>query len=363
MRKRTKERRRIPKRFFLVPFSVLFCLILSVPAFLPFPQRIPTEGDSYRCEWEDGSVSEENFAALYSDFVGTDGEFIYIERGGVHGKCELCAKELYRTLKRGNFGELNALRLSGAESRLDRAALFRTGPHPRWFADEYYEWTGASLKRTRVRECESLVCLSGKIASPLKATRAEAVDLRAEAEMTADAFLGTNVGSVTAEPPYGTEHGLVYLDTVSGRRLIAAIPNVAEAEVKSDYCDEGALLAAEGLCRLKLPFLGSGADVNSSYYRGELAHLFSLNGEYRVPESLKSVRVTGGAVISYAFYACPLIEEVDLCGVNPADISPTAFLNLSSLRILHVPKRDVLLPAGTFSSSTAACGCTVYERI
>ena len=78
MRKRTKERRRIPKRFFLVPFSVLFCLILSVPAFLPFPQRIPTEGDSYRCEWEDGSVSEENFAALYSDFVGTDGEFIYI---------------------------------------------------------------------------------------------------------------------------------------------------------------------------------------------------------------------------------------------------------------------------------------------
>ena len=73
MRKRTKERRRIPKRFFLVPFSVLFCLILSVPAFLPFPQRIPTEGDSYRCEWEDGSVSEENFAALYSDFVARTG--------------------------------------------------------------------------------------------------------------------------------------------------------------------------------------------------------------------------------------------------------------------------------------------------
>ena len=351
------------KRAAVAAFAVLLCLLLSVTAFLPFPKIIPKADDCYRCEWEDGSVSEEKFAALYSNLVGTDGDFILIERGGVRGRCEFLSKEVYRTLKRGNFGELNALTLSGAESRLDRAALFRTFSNTLWFADEYYEWTGAKLERTRVRECETLVCLSGRIASPLKATRAQTADLRAEAEISSDTFSGTNVKSVTAEPPYGTERGLIYLDTLSGRRLLASLPNVTEAEVKADYCDEGALLAAEGLCRLTLTFLGNMKDANSTYYRGELAHLFSSDGEYRVPESLKSVCVTGGAVISYAFYACPFVEEVDLCGVNPADISPTAFLSLASLRVLHVPKRDVLLPAGTFAPSEAACGCTVYERI
>lgn len=354
MRKKTKT---FTKRAAVIIFiaACIFCF------YLPFPSKL-ADGETYRCVWADGSVTEESYTSAYLSLAGTDGKNVILSRGGLTGKIESRAEETYDVLSNGNLAQLLGCTAEG--TRIDGAALFREFANRVWYSGSYFVWTGNKVERVSRAECEEIVFLEGSVTSRvLRETNASTVYLRAGAELSASAFAGSNVREVYAEAPYEQNGGAVYLNTPGGKRLSSAIGNVKELVLDGDlaFADEGALLACGSLTALVLPFLGSAKSHFGTEYRGEFAHLFSDGKEYRVPETLTYVEVTGGRIVSFAFYGCPGIKEINACFVSADEISRTAFSGLGSLEILHTPRRDVSL-TGNFTSYTADCGCTVYTR-
>lgn len=336
--------------------ACLFCL------FLPLPRKI-SNSETYRCVWADGSITEESYSSAYQSLVGIDGEEVVLSRNGLTGRVKSEAGRVYETLQEGSLAEL--LRCSPEGTRIDSAALYRTFINRAWYDGSYYVWTGAKIKRVTRAARPELVVLSGRLsASVLRESGAKSVYLRAGAEVQAGTFVGSGVENLYAQLPYEVSDGALYLNTVGGKRLVAALGGVRELAVLGDikFIAEGALLACDDLVALTLPFLGSAESRNSAAYKGELAHLFSDGREYRVPETLVRVKITGGSIVPFAFYACSGVKEIDACGVPENDISQTAFTGIESLEVLHTPKKNVVL-TGDFTSYTADCGCTVYHRI
>lgn len=335
--------------------ACLFCL------FLPLPKRISNH-ETYQCVWADGSVTEESFSSAFESLAGMDGESVILSRKGITGKIESEAGAVYDTLESGNLLEL--LECTSKGTRIDGAAIYRVFSDRVWYNGEYYIWTGSQIKKVSRAEGGEIVFLEGSVTfRVLKETNANTVYLRKGATVSASSFAGSNVKTVYAEAPYAEKDGAVYLNTAGGKRLLAALGGVKELTIDEDlaFADEGALLACQTLTSLTVPFAGSAKSPYGTAYKGEFAHLFSTGKEYRVPETLARVRVTGGRLISFAFYACPNLKEINACGIDPNEISQTAFSGLMSLEVLHTPKSDVTL-TGSFTSYTADCGCTVYIR-
>lgn len=335
--------------------ACLFCL------FLPLPKKI-SNNETYDCVWADGSVTKESYSSAYKSLAGMDGESVILSREGLTGKIESEAGAVYAALKSGNLAEILECTLAG--TRIDSAALYREFSNRVWYNGDYYVWTGSKIERVSRAERGEIVFWEGNVTPRiLRETNATTVYLRAGASISASSFIESKVEKVYAEAPYQENGGAVYLNTAGGKRLLAALSGIQELVLDEDlaFADEGALLACQALTSLTVPFAGSARSPYGTDYKGEFAHLFSDGKEYRVPETLTRVTVTGGRIIPYAFYACPNLKEIDACTVPEGEISKTAFSGLTSLETLHTPKRDVLL-TGNFTSYTATCGCTIYTR-
>ena len=355
MKNKTRKTRKRTSAILII-VACLFSLLLPL-------LKKAAEREMYECVWSDGSTSIESYSSAYQSLVGIDRESVLLYRQELTGRIASAAGEVYSALLSGNLAEL--LKCSYDGTRIEGAALYRTFSKRVWYSGEYFIWTGNQIKRASSAKAEELVLLSGSIPSRiLKETNAATVHLRADATILADTFVGSSVQTIYAEAPYLQEGGAIYLDTAGGKRLIAALPTLNTLTIGDDliFADAGALLACQSLQSLTLPFLGSSVEALSDEYAGEVAHLFSNGKEYLVPKSLSHIRVTGGSIVAFAFYACMNLKEIDACRVDPNEISDYAFLGLDSLELLHSSKRDVLL-SGEFTSQNAECGCTVFERM
>ena len=341
--------------------TALFAAACLFSFLLPLPKKI-AYGESYDCVWSDGTISKESYSSAYQSLTGITEEGVLLERDGLTGVIASKAAAVYSTLQEGTLNEL--LQCEAEGTRIDRAALYRTFSKRVWYSGEYYVWTGNNVERASRAAGSELIVLSGTV-SPriLRETGATSVHLRAEATIRADSLVGSDVTLIYTQEPYTSSGGAVYIEPAGGKRLVAALANSEELTVDDDtmFADQGALIACQNLSALTLPFAGSQKSWSGSEYVSELAYLFANGKDYFVPQTLTSVTVTGGRISATAFYACSRLKTIDLCKVDPHEISAEAFLGLDALEYLHTPKRDVLL-SGDFTASTLECGCTGYTK-
>ena len=332
-----------------------FALAAVLLAAFPLPRRLQTHG-YYACVWEDGSRTQETYAAAYAAMVGAEEEGVALARGERRGLLSATPRyaAVYDVLAHGTVAQLLSLDAEGV-SALERAALWRTFGETRWYAGEWFAWDGARVFRAEDMRAETVVLSEG--GTSLAATGAVRLELRPQAQLSADMLCGSRIAEVAAQAPYACEGNAIYLDTPGGRRLVAGLPAATSLAVShARFLDEGALLPCTALQSLVLPFAGTGAAGEDM-----LASLFSDGTDYRVPSSLQCVRICGGRVASDAFYGCGSLREISTCGVAAEKIDPAAFLHCTQLRVLHTARQDVLLPEG-FTETRAPCGCHIFTR-
>lgn len=336
--------------------------------FLPVPAASGAGGETYLCEWADGSVTRESYASAFADYNRLSGEGnAVLSRGGRTGEISFGEDfvRIYGVLQGGSLAEMLALNAE-ALPRLERAVLYRALSGKLFYDGGFFIWDGYAMARTGVRQAEELVLLSGGLPSnALSAVRAVRLTLRAGAEIGADDFIGSLVTEITAQPPYEFADGLLYLIEAGSKRLVAGLPRLKGAAVfaDTDFIDEGAFAPCTALEEITLPFLGNARDCSGERFVGELGYLFARDGmgRYAVPSTLARVKVTGGTILSRAFYLCANVREVDACGVPAGRIAPDAFAGMDGLEILHTLRLDAML-TGAFKRTTAPCGCAVYVR-
>lgn len=316
--------------------------------------------------WESGETRE-SYASAYADLAGAGQNGVLLRRAGEEGVIPPTAAYLHlRTmLEEGGLEQLLSASAQGL-TRIERAALWRTYSARRWYADEWFSWTGEGIARAPQPEQEvhTLTVFSGMpSAQTLALIGTERLIVRGEYPLSAADLIGTRIAELEMPAPYLVRDGAVLLDTAGGRRIVCALPVREELVLPdADYADTGALLACSRLREVSIPFAGSARRPSGSGFDGMFARLFSDGEEFFVPSSLRRVTVRGGELCAFAFYACPGVEEVDCCTVAAEDIARTAFSGMEGLRELHCPRADLVL-TGEFSRETLACGCTRYERI
>ncbi len=340
------------------------CVLLL---FTPFPRGAAAEDESYLCEWSDGSVSEESYASAFSAYVESDGEGALLVRGALSGKILFgeAFRKGYAVLNGGELANILALGTDGL-LRLECAALFCAFSDTLFYDGGYFEWDGNGFVRTQARKARELCLLSGGLArGVLLKTGAEKLILRKGARISAEDFIGSSVREAEAAFPYSFENGAAYFYEAGNKRLAAGLPHVETIAVSSDtdYADEGALSPCSRLREVTLPFCGNGREKNGETYFGEFGYVFGRDeaGRYAVPETLARVTVTGGFLVSRAFYLCPYVREVNACGVPAEHISPDAFAGMNGLEYLHCPCADLALD-GDFVAETLSCGCTAFRK-
>lgn len=332
--------------------------LLCALAFFP-PKSPASAGKRFLVEWEDGTqtqVAESELSAMLCDCTETE---LLVAENGHTGRISASAafSERYRLLAEGDLAEL----LGTDFSSLDGAcalALYRKFGNVGYYAGEFFAYDGAFGRTDRIGYREVML-LTGTIpAETLAASGAERLTVRLPAQPSGVTLFGTRIKEFGTFAPFYTENGTLLLATPGGTRLVAALPGAETLSVPAvHFCDEGALLPCTRLCALELPFVGSSVSPDGSDYDGRLRYMFAEN----VPDSLKRVKVTGGALKTFAFEGCPGIEEIELCGMDPAAISRDAFVGCAGLKKLHTPQAVVRLE-GRYSLTRLPCGCCLYER-
>lgn len=343
--------------------AALFAAVCTVLFFIPRPAYDLPASEKYSCLWEDGTVTEENYFSAFRAYSGIaeDGS-IALYDGENQG--HIATSEDFLLTKGVLDGDdlLALLRLStGSMNRLERAVLVAEYADDVYYSDGAFRFTGYKVAPAEDKAAKRVVLLHGTLPKYyLRTVGATELALKSGAELTAEALVGSSVSSVTAELPYIAEGSAIYREFPPGRRLVAVLAGQKSVSLAScAYIDDGALLACTKLEEITLPFIG-----NSPNGVGHTAlfALFLTEEGYEIPETLKRVCVCGGMLAADAFFGCEDVEEIDACGVDPAQISDAAFLGAKHLTLLHTPRRDVILPAGGFDATVAPCGCTVYTR-
>lgn len=357
------------RRYVAILLAALFVLGYAAVLFLPYPKAVGLQEEKYSVAWSDGSVTEDSFSDAYACLSGiTDTGDILLEKEEKFGTyvSKNGMKAAVATLKNAELAPMLAMEVS--VDRLERAALFRAFGDTLWFdAGDWFCFDGerVALTSPTAQTTASTVVYTGGtlLGSLLAATQAEKLIVGDLADFSYRTLLGTAV-HVEGKTRYIVENGVI-LDTALSRTLVACEPLSTEVFVPDVVAAaRGALLPAKELTFVDLPFVGSGPVAAGEKFNGQFAYLFTEGEAYHVPSSLKKVRVRGGELISFAFYGCPDVEEIDACGVDPYDIERQAFSGLTSLKYLHTPRADVdLSELGKFVSHVADCGCTVYEKI
>lgn len=346
--------------FFL---ALLFGIGFTAVLFLPYPRSVGAGSERYRILWSDGTVTEESYASACSLLggIGENGDIIFGKDAliGTYTS-ENGLKTAREILENGELPPMLTMDLP--LNRLACAALCRVYADRLYYdSDEWFAYNGEKVALCGIGKAETVFFSGGELsASELLLTEAETLIVGDGADLSYKTLYGTSV-RVVGKKRYLVENGAI-VDTSLGGILTAAEPLAAEIFVPDvAVCAAGALLPCRGLVSLSLPFVGSGPVAAGDAFHGELGYLFSEGDKFFVPRSLKSVAVRGGALISFAFYDCPYLEEIDACGVDPKNIEPQAFAGLGSLKRLHTPRAEIEL-TGEFTTRTAECGCTIYER-
>ncbi len=352
------------KILFLIVGAVLSAVcILSL--FLPFPKAAARAEENYLCLWEDGRETFESYASAFSMLQGIGEEGSIELKQGTHVGRITPGEDfsIYNdALSKGSLLDLLLLG-NGALSRIERAALYRAYGRTAYYSVDAFRYTGDKVVRENFEHPEAVVLLSGTLEKNyLARTEAKELRLAAEAEFSADRLLGSRVAKITADAPYYAENDLLYFEVAGQRRLLAAVPTTTKLTVGDcDYVDKGALAACTQLEELTLPFAGNAKRNFGSSYDGTFAWLFSSDA-FLVPKTLKKVRILGGQLVSRCFYACPELEEVDVCNLSAEDVSDDAFADMVGWKCIHSPNGNLIL-TGNYTKRIAPCGCTVFERI
>lgn len=350
--------------------GTIFCVLIAAAGilmvFLPLPKKVGATEEKYVCAWDDGAVTEENYFSAIGDLVGvTEDGCLELKRGTHVGKIATQNTFLHYNAALSGGSLLELLQLGkGDFSRIERAALFREYGGDIYYSVDAFHYTGAGVVRTSAKRAEKVVLLSGTLpAGYLAQTGATQLRLAAEAEFSADRLLGSRIETFEAVEPYLVEESALFL-TVAGQTRLLAAPPAAETLTlpEYDYADEGALLSCTSLRSLTLPFAGNAKRNAGTDYDGTFAWLFSGEDGFAVPKSLKRVKILGGELIGHCFYDCPNLEEVDVCGLDPNNISRDALSDMVGWKLVHAPRNDLIL-TGKYTSHAAPCGCTVFERI
>ncbi len=337
--------------------TALLPLLLAV-AFLAtviFPVHvIASAANDVAVRWSDGSVTAEKELALTRDFSCIEGEQIFFERAGKVGCVALSAraKEVVSQLQTAPLSDLLSLTSEGL-SRIEKFAVQAEFGNRVYYDGDYFAWEDGFTRVSR-RRADTVVLLSGELPYRyLEQSGATELVLHPLAELSAWRLVDSRIGRVTAFAPYSFEGGAIYKDTAGGRRLVALLPTACEAQIECDFIDDYALVAAQSLQSLILPFAGNGREKRASDFYGAIYTLFGDS----VPDTLTKLTVTGGSVCATAFYRMTAIEELNLCG---AQAESTAFSQLPNLQRLHTAGQVKL---SGFSAQTLACGCTLYGKL
>ncbi len=350
-----------------LPAVLAFCLaVLCLLAMgFPLPEALAKGEAQIVCRWEDGSVSALTHAGALPLLrgIGEEGD-ILLSDGNRQGRVETSAamRTACAVLSGGSLADMVALDTAALGS-FERTALFCAYAQTVWYAGEAFGFDGRRVVPKTAESAAAVVLLQGNLpAGFLSSVRAEKLHIFGGAELSASALTGSHVAQVTAEAPYCFYDGGIYLDTPGGRRLVAALPDLTELTVSGcQFADRGALLPCAKLQMLTIPFAGSSLSGAESGASGEFGWLFRTSSGDTMPETLTSVTVSGGKLTAYCFYGADCLETIDACKVAPEDIERQAFLGAPDLRFVHSPRSDIFLGEG-FSSRTAECGCTVFER-
>lgn len=345
------------KKTFKCAMYALLCLplILLVP---PFSKASEAEERRYAVAWEDGAFTAETYASAAPFVVGCDGRGVLLFREGKTGA--VLNEELARAA--ALLGEGDLLSLLGAQislsDGLSRLALHRRFGNTGYYAGSFFAFDGVSVLPTERTRFFEVVLLEGGVSSAvLRATGAQKLTLRAEAELSAASLAGSAVTQISAQTPYVFSDGALFLETPFGVRLVAALPGLRSLSVEeADFCDKGALSPCEELESLVLPFSGNAPRMWDGY-DGSLAYCFG--GE--VPKSLKRLELLGGLLPAFAL-AGSALEEADLCALPAEAVSPYAFSGCESLKMLHTSCKNLYLE-GNFTARELPCGCMLYLRV
>ena len=353
------------KRLAVLAAAALW-LVGTALLFPPPPRRSAAE-ETYLCQWQDG-VTQESYASVFAGFSGADDAHIFLERDGKTGTivASQAYRTAYRTLDTGSYAQVLSLSQEAC-MRPERAALMRTFSCRLWYANGLLSWNGETLIAADAPPAGydgTLTIFAGfPAAGTIAGLGVTALDCREGVELSASRLAGTQVAQISVVPPYASDGSVVTLETAGGRRIVCAAPTATSLVLPdADFADEGALAACGSLRELTLPFVGSAKSGAGSDWEGLFAHLFVSDFGYRVPETLARVTVTGGVLMANAFYACPMIEEINACEVAVRDIDCDAFIGMDGLRVLHSPRADVCL-TGHFIKTLLPCGCTQFTRI
>lgn len=357
----TPKKRKYVSIFLAFLFGIGFAAVL----FLPYPKWLGTGSDTYTVKWSDGSVTEESYADALSclDGIAENGD-ILLKRDALFGTyvSDFCVKEAISVLESGELAPM--LSMSFPFNRLEAAALYHVYADLLYFdTGDWFRFDGERVVPTEIAKAQRVFFTGGELpASLLLLTEATTLTVGDLAEFSYKTIYGTSV-TVEGKTRYIVENNAI-IDTRLGGTFIAGQPLATEIYVPDvPVAARGALLPCRELVSVDLPFVGSGPVAAGELYHGELGYLFTEGEEYYVPASLKRVTVRGGALISFAFYHFPDLEEIDACGVDPAPIERQAFEGLPSLKRLHTPRADVTLTdPEKFTTYVAECGCTIYER-
>lgn len=343
--------------------SALLFLGCALMVFLPLPHKLPKAGETYLCLWEDGTSTEEDYFTTYSALTGAtqDGVGLLREekRGVVLGSTAFSA--LQTALERGDLATMERTDPSKL-SRLEQAALVRSYGGTAYYAGGAFRFTGEGIAEGELGSVDRVALIIGSLpANYLETAGASRVFVGSLAEFSAEDLMGSCVKEIAAEAPYAVMQQALVLETAGGRRLIAAPAECTELTLpRTDFVDRGALLPLRSLTSLTLPYAGEALRPTSSRAT-EFAWLFADGDGFSVPQSLKTIKITGGIVAAYCFYHCPQAETIDLCGIPAEDVSPQAFEGLENLKELHTSRADLRLSG--FAAEIAPCGCTVYRRL
>ncbi len=311
------------------------------------PSRAPSLEISVA--WEDGSFGAESYADALASLGGGDEEGLLFFEGDRRGKAAGSQnyRAAYRVLGQGSFAELASLDLLSLDP-FSRLALLRTFGETAYFADRAYRFTGERIE-AREGKAETVKHFFGNFPAGYLASCNATRLVLAGGELTASDLAGSNVQTVVAQPPYRVRGEALYLDTVSGSRLIAGMPHAQDLQADMVYADMGALAPCMEVVSLTLPFVGRGEAFPES-----LAWMFGGS----VPPSLTRLRVTGGKIAAGAFSGTSL-QEINLCGVDPASVDGEAMYGADELRVLVAPREGLL---EGYQTRVLPCGCIEYRR-
>lgn len=261
-------------------FGILAAIgLFAAAGILIFPSYSETQEEAtgrYFCIWENGKEEYLRFDEAIPLIKGIKTDAILLEKEGLTGIVETGEgyTECIKALSGGEAARLFSLDGSGMSS-LEKTAVFERFKDTGFYAGEFFAWNGERVSFDEIREYKEVYLLEGVLKTGILAqTGAEKLILKASAELTASALIGSCVKEIEAEPPYLIEGGAVYQTSGKIKRLVAAFPFAEELVIDCDFLDEGALAPCVALKRLKLP----------ENYQGTLKMLF---GAMPVPEELK----------------------------------------------------------------------------